>query len=164
MTIGMAKLYRGMSLLTGGTRLKDRIQFAFGAELVDSHRRSTRRPRSIAARRRYCDTDLAEYLIPVNADIEDVRVIMLPEEDDAVNELGIKGIGELADVGTKAAVANVWRRCQVRERTSVEPFRAAACASSGPSLPPSAAATERARHDGAGQTRCFAADSMGTHE
>jgi xanthine dehydrogenase YagR molybdenum-binding subunit len=55
---------------------------------------------------RYVNTDLAEYLIPVNADIRDIDVILVPEKDDDVNPLGIKGIGELGNVGMNAAVAN----------------------------------------------------------
>jgi xanthine dehydrogenase YagR molybdenum-binding subunit len=55
---------------------------------------------------RFYNTDLAEYMIPVNADIPAAEVIILPEEDRDVNELGIKGIGELGNVGTNAAVAN----------------------------------------------------------
>jgi len=55
---------------------------------------------------RFYNTDLAEYLIPVNADVDRVQVIVLPEEDHDVNELGIKGLGELGNVGTNAAVAN----------------------------------------------------------
>jgi xanthine dehydrogenase YagR molybdenum-binding subunit len=55
---------------------------------------------------RYMNADLAEYLVPVNADIKDVEVILLPEEDAKVNPLGIKGLGELGNVGTNAAVAN----------------------------------------------------------
>jgi xanthine dehydrogenase YagR molybdenum-binding subunit len=57
-------------------------------------------------RARIYNDDLAEYLIPVNADIGDVQTIMLPEVDTAVNELGIKGVGELGNVGMNAAVAN----------------------------------------------------------
>lgn len=55
---------------------------------------------------RYVNDDLAEYLIPVCADIKDVEVIFVPEEDRQVNALGIKGLGELGNVGTNAAVAN----------------------------------------------------------
>ncbi len=44
--------------------------------------------------------------MPVNADIPEIEVILLPEEDDKVNELGIKGIGELGTTGMNAAVAN----------------------------------------------------------
>jgi xanthine dehydrogenase YagR molybdenum-binding subunit len=55
---------------------------------------------------RYTNKDLAEYLIPVNADINEVEVIMIPERDTTVNPLGIKGVGELGNVGMNAAVAN----------------------------------------------------------
>ncbi|MBF9232674.1 xanthine dehydrogenase family protein molybdopterin-binding subunit [Microvirga alba] len=55
---------------------------------------------------RYVNKDLADYMIPVNADIRDVEVILVPEEDHKVNALGIKGLGELGNVGTNAAIAN----------------------------------------------------------
>ncbi len=58
------------------------------------------------ARARFLNTDIAEYLVPVNADIHEVNVAMLDEHDDHVNPLGVKGIGELGIVGTAAAVAN----------------------------------------------------------
>jgi xanthine dehydrogenase YagR molybdenum-binding subunit len=57
-------------------------------------------------RARYTNTDLAEYLVPVNADIQDLDVVFVPEEDTQVNPLGIKGIGELGTTGMNAAVAN----------------------------------------------------------
>jgi xanthine dehydrogenase YagR molybdenum-binding subunit len=55
---------------------------------------------------RYVNDNLADYRIPVNADIADVEVILVPEKDDFVNPVGVKGIGELGNVGTAAAVAN----------------------------------------------------------
>jgi xanthine dehydrogenase YagR molybdenum-binding subunit len=55
---------------------------------------------------RYVNDNLADYLIPVNADIEYLDVILVPEKDDRVNPLGIKGIGEIGIVGMNAAVAN----------------------------------------------------------
>ena len=55
---------------------------------------------------RYINDNLAEYLIPVNADIGQVDVILVPEVDNETNPSGAKGIGELANVGTAAAVAN----------------------------------------------------------
>jgi len=55
---------------------------------------------------RYINDNLADYLIPVNADIQELDVILVPEEDTEVNPAGVKGIGELANVGTAAAVAN----------------------------------------------------------
>jgi xanthine dehydrogenase YagR molybdenum-binding subunit len=55
---------------------------------------------------RYMNDNLAEHLIPVNADIRQVDVILVPEVDTEVNLAGAKGIGELVNVGTAAAVAN----------------------------------------------------------
>jgi xanthine dehydrogenase YagR molybdenum-binding subunit len=144
---GIRNLYKGKSVLAGGAKMKDRIQFAFGAHLIEVrvNRRTgeIRAPRVVSAfaagrivnpttaksqlmggqiwgisaalheateidRRvaRYCNTDLAEYLIPVNADIGEVETILVPETDTEVNPLGIKGIGELGNVGLNAAVAN----------------------------------------------------------
>ncbi|MGI4776987.1 MAG: xanthine dehydrogenase family protein molybdopterin-binding subunit [Janthinobacterium lividum] len=55
---------------------------------------------------RYTNDNLAEYLIPVNADVPSVEVLFIPEKDLEVNPLGIKGIGEIGCVGTSAAVCN----------------------------------------------------------
>ena len=66
---------------------------------------------------RYYNDDLAEYLMPVNADIGDIKVLMLPEKEDIINPLGIKGIGELGNVGMSAAVVNaVYHATGIRVR------------------------------------------------
>lgn len=55
---------------------------------------------------RYVNDNLADYLLPVNADVSGVEVIMLTEQDDRINPAGVKGLGELANVGTNAAICN----------------------------------------------------------
>ncbi|MGR3888643.1 xanthine dehydrogenase family protein molybdopterin-binding subunit [Pseudomonas sp. 1152_12] len=55
---------------------------------------------------RYMNHSLAEYHIPVNADIGDIEVIFVEEHDAIVNALGSKGVGEIGIVGVAAAVAN----------------------------------------------------------
>ena len=55
---------------------------------------------------RYMNHNYAEYHVPVNADIHDINVIFVSEEDDKVNPLGIKGLGEVGMLGVAAAVAN----------------------------------------------------------
>lgn len=57
-------------------------------------------------RARYVNDNLADYRVPVNADVPDVQVILVSEVDHDVNPAGIKGLGELANVGTAAAIAN----------------------------------------------------------
>ena len=70
-------------------------------------------PRSAA----YVNRDLAEYLVAVNADVGKVDVILVPELDTIVNPTGAKGVGELGNVGTAAAVANaVWHATGKRIR------------------------------------------------
>ena len=66
---------------------------------------------------RYVNDNLADYMVPVNADVGEVDIILVPEKDDFVNPAGVKGIGELANVGTAAAVANaVYHATGVRIR------------------------------------------------
>jgi len=55
---------------------------------------------------RIMNADIAEYHVPVNADVHDIEVIFIDEADDTVNPLGIKGIGEIGIVGVAAAIAN----------------------------------------------------------
>lgn len=55
---------------------------------------------------RYVNRDIADYLIPVSADIRELEVILVPEVDNEVNPAGVKGLGELGNVGTAAAIAN----------------------------------------------------------
>ena len=55
---------------------------------------------------RIVNANIAEYLVPVNADVPDIEVLFVEEQDPYVNPLGIKGVGELPMVGVAAAVAN----------------------------------------------------------
>jgi len=54
----------------------------------------------------FVNHDLAQYHVPTNADIGDLEVGWIDEEDSRVNPMGSKGIGEIGIVGTAAAVAN----------------------------------------------------------
>jgi len=55
---------------------------------------------------KYMNQNLGEYHIPVHADIHDLDVIFVEEKDEVINELGIKGIGEIGLVGIPPAIAN----------------------------------------------------------
>ena len=155
-SVGM--LYKGVSTIGGGFKLKDHVQAAFGASFVEVrvHARTCeiRTPRIVGAyafgqvvnpttaqsqlmgaqiwgvscalhegteidrhAARYTNTNLADYLLPVNADIVSHQALILPETDKVVNPLGIKGVGELGNVGMNAAVANaVFHATGVRVR------------------------------------------------
>ncbi|MBJ9975832.1 xanthine dehydrogenase family protein molybdopterin-binding subunit [Pseudomonas sp. S75] len=55
---------------------------------------------------RILNHNLAEYHIPVHADIGEIEVIFVEEEDEIVNDLGSKGVGEIGVVGVASAIAN----------------------------------------------------------
>ena len=55
---------------------------------------------------RIMNANIAEYHVPVNADVHDIKVIFVDESDDIVNPLGIKGLGEIGIVGVPAAIVN----------------------------------------------------------
>jgi xanthine dehydrogenase YagR molybdenum-binding subunit len=55
---------------------------------------------------RIMNANIAEYHVPVNADVQDIKVIFVDEPDDIINPLGIKGVGEIGLVGVAAAIAN----------------------------------------------------------
>jgi xanthine dehydrogenase YagR molybdenum-binding subunit len=55
---------------------------------------------------RIMNANIAEYHVPVNADVHDIHVIFVDEPDDIINPLGIKGVGEIGLVGVAAAIAN----------------------------------------------------------
>jgi len=54
---------------------------------------------------RVMNANLADYHVPVHADIQDIKVIFVDEPDDS-NPLGLKGVGEIGIIGVAAAVAN----------------------------------------------------------
>ncbi|HLJ74237.1 MAG TPA: xanthine dehydrogenase family protein molybdopterin-binding subunit [Thermoanaerobaculia bacterium] len=54
----------------------------------------------------YTNVNFAEYMVPTNADIRSIDIILVPEEDQHVNPIGAKGIGEIGIVGVAPAIAN----------------------------------------------------------
>ena len=66
---------------------------------------------------RVMNANLADYHVPVNADVPSLEAILVDEEDAHVNALGIKGVGEIGITGTVGAIANaVWHATGVRVR------------------------------------------------
>lgn len=52
------------------------------------------------------NNDLAEYIVPVNADIGAIEVDFIDQPDFNLNISGVKGLGEVAMVGASAAIVN----------------------------------------------------------
>jgi xanthine dehydrogenase YagR molybdenum-binding subunit len=66
---------------------------------------------------RVMNPNLAEYHVPVNADVPSLEAILVEERDPYVNALGIKGVGEIGVTGTAGAIANaVWHATGIRVR------------------------------------------------
>jgi xanthine dehydrogenase YagR molybdenum-binding subunit len=82
------------------------MSFALHEQAVTDHRSG-----------RILNADLAEYHVPVNADVPPMEALMIDEHDPHVNALGIKGVGEIGITGSAGAVANaVWHATGTRVR------------------------------------------------
>jgi len=55
---------------------------------------------------RFMNHNYGEYHVPVNADIHDIDVLFVEEDDRIVSRLGAKGVGEIGIVGVSAAICN----------------------------------------------------------
>jgi xanthine dehydrogenase YagR molybdenum-binding subunit len=55
---------------------------------------------------RFMNHNLSEYHVAVNADIHEIDVIFVDEDDRVVSRLGAKGVGEIGLVGVSAAICN----------------------------------------------------------
>ena len=65
----------------------------------------------------FATRDLAEYHVPVNADVPQIEAYFIEEPDKYANPIGVKGIGELGISGSGAAIANaIYNACGVRVR------------------------------------------------
>ncbi|RSK43967.1 xanthine dehydrogenase family protein molybdopterin-binding subunit [Hymenobacter rigui] len=106
--LGTVRVKRWVSVIAGGRILNPKTArsqimggaiMGIGAALMEG----THRDAQFA---RYTNASLADYHIPVNADIPDITVEFIDEKDPYINAMGVKGIGEVSIVGTSAAVAN----------------------------------------------------------
>jgi xanthine dehydrogenase YagR molybdenum-binding subunit len=84
---------------TAASQIKGGVIFGVGMALTEEVLRDHRTGRIMNA-------DLAEYHIPVHADIPDIDIIFVEEKDNIINPLGAKGVGEIANIGVAAAIAN----------------------------------------------------------
>jgi xanthine dehydrogenase YagR molybdenum-binding subunit len=106
--LGMVRVRRMVSAFAGGRILNAKtarsqylggIVQGIGMALLEQ----THLDRRIGS---YTNVNFAEYLVPVNADVRNLEVIMVKEEDPHVNPIGAKGIGEIGIVGVAPAIAN----------------------------------------------------------
>jgi xanthine dehydrogenase YagR molybdenum-binding subunit len=84
---------------TGYSQLMGGIVWGIGLALLEETVYDSRYGRPVNA-------NLAEYHVPVNADVGTIDIIVLDEDDPHINALGAKGIGEIGITGVGAAIAN----------------------------------------------------------
>lgn len=66
---------------------------------------------------RYTNANLAEYHVPVNADIGTLDIAFVEAPDPLINSLGARGIGEIGITGVAGALGNaVYHATGVRVR------------------------------------------------
>jgi xanthine dehydrogenase YagR molybdenum-binding subunit len=84
---------------TARSQLMGGMLWGLSQALLEGNRMDT-------ARAGWSSTSLGEYLVPVNADAPDVDVDLIEVEDHVTGPLGVKGVGEIGQVGSGAAIAN----------------------------------------------------------
>jgi xanthine dehydrogenase YagR molybdenum-binding subunit len=84
---------------TARSQLVGGVIWALGLALEEQTVRDPRTARVVTR-------DLADYHVPVNADVPAIDVVTIDEDDPYVNEIGAKGIGEIGITGAAAAIAN----------------------------------------------------------
>lgn len=95
---------------TGKSQLMGGIVWGLGAALEEASELDARYGRFVNA-------NLAEYHVPVNADVGTIDVSVLNVPDPHFNSLGARGIGEIGITGVPAAIANaVYHATGVRVR------------------------------------------------
>jgi xanthine dehydrogenase YagR molybdenum-binding subunit len=97
--VGAFAAGRIMNTRTARSQLMGGMIWGMSSALMEETQVDERNARTL-------NRDFQDYLIPVNADVRKVEVILVPETDSEVNPAGVKGIGELGNVGTNAAIAN----------------------------------------------------------
>jgi len=90
---------RLLNAKTARSQLLGGVVWGIGMALFEESLRDGRNGRIVNA-------NLAEYHVPVNADIGSIDIAFVPEDDPYINSLGAKGIGEIGITGVAAAIGN----------------------------------------------------------
>jgi xanthine dehydrogenase YagR molybdenum-binding subunit len=97
--VSVADCGRVMSPRTAESQVRGGVVWGIGAALREA---SEVDPRYGG----FLNADLAEYVVPVNADIGSIEVEFIDKPDLQFNSAGVKGLGEVAITGVAPAIAN----------------------------------------------------------
>ncbi|MDQ6941476.1 MAG: xanthine dehydrogenase family protein molybdopterin-binding subunit [Candidatus Eremiobacteraeota bacterium] len=108
--LGVFDCGRILNAKTARSQMIGGITWGIGMALFEETVRDTRAGAVVT-------NNLADYHVPVNADIPQIEVLFVEEPDLRFNPLGIRGVGEIGITGVAAAVANaVYHATGVRVR------------------------------------------------
>jgi len=97
--VSVMNVGRVLNAKTARSQVLGGVTMGIGAALLEHTAYDPRTGRPVNA-------SLADYLVPVNADVGPIEVHFVGEPDPAINTLGCRGIGEIGITGAAAAVAN----------------------------------------------------------
>jgi xanthine dehydrogenase YagR molybdenum-binding subunit len=97
--VSVADCGRVMNHRTAASQVRGGVVWALGSAIREVSEVDVRYGRVL-------NNDLAEYVVPVNADVGEIEVELLDQPDETLNISGVKGVGEVAMVGATAAIVN----------------------------------------------------------
>jgi xanthine dehydrogenase YagR molybdenum-binding subunit len=97
--VSVADCGRVMSPRTAASQVRGGVVWGIGAALREASEVDARYGG-------FLNADLADYVLPVNADIGSIEVEFIDEPDTVFNQAGAKGLGEVALTGVAPAIAN----------------------------------------------------------
>lgn len=108
--VGAFDIGRTLNAKTARSQLIGGITYGIGMALLEETHVDGETGRIVNA-------NIAEYLVPVHADVPAIETILVENQESRSNPLGVKGAGELPMVGVAAAIANaVYHATGVRVR------------------------------------------------
>lgn len=97
--VGVMDIGKVMNLKTATNQIKGGMIFGLGMALMENVQYDPNNGRIVTR-------DLAQYLVPVHADIPEIEVQFINQPDPYISPLGARGIGEIGVTGMAAAIAN----------------------------------------------------------
>ena len=97
--VGVMDIGKVLNLKTAQNQIMGGMIFGIGMALMEETVYDPNRGRIVTK-------DLANYLVPVHADIPDIHIEFINEPDPYISPIGSRGLGEIGITGITAAIVN----------------------------------------------------------